>query len=313
MQAIVEQIGLAAKRRGGVLVVGEEGTGKQAAAHAVHLADPSSRAGRFVVVDCAALDAAELTVQLFGVAGRTDEDDLPARTVERLSAQSRIHDALGGTLYLRNIVDAPTRVQMRLARLLRDREATLVETGATIPLAVRCIAGAEPGIEAAVRDGRLRDDLYRRVSGFRIVMPRLGERRHDIAPLANCLTREICASRQVSAKVLSRAALALLAALPWRGNATELRAVLSSAVAGSDTAVVRLETVLAHVRLDGQGVVVSAGTLRQARTRFEREYISAILAQHRGRITEAAKVLGIQRTNLYRKMRSLSVTREQRS
>jgi DNA-binding NtrC family response regulator len=313
MQGVVEQIGQAAKRRGGVLIVGEEGTGKEAVARAIHAVDPASRQGRFVVIDCAGLEAAELTTLLFGIPARADEDDLPARSVERISTDSRLHEAIGGTLYLRNLAEAPTRVQIRLACMLRDREVTIVESGATVPLNMRCIASADPGIETAVRDGRLRDDLFRRVSGFRIAVPRLADRRQDIPALANAIAREICASRNTSSKVLSRAALSLFAALPWRGNASELRAVLASAIAGSDTSIVRLETVLVHVRLDGNTVMASAGTLRQARTRFEREYISAILAQHRGRITEAAKVLGIQRTNLYRKMRSLSVSRERRS
>jgi two-component system nitrogen regulation response regulator NtrX len=132
--------------------------------------------------------------------------------------------------------------------------------------------------------------------------------------LTNLFLREICASRRLTPKTLSRAALLVLAALPWRGNAAELLGVLESVVGQSDaSSVVRLDAVLAQVRLDGRGVNLGGGTLRQARAQFEREYISAILAQHRGRISPAAKVLGIQRTNLYRKMRSLSVNRERRA
>ena len=115
-------------------------------------------------------------------------------------------------------------------------------------------------------------------------------------------------------KTISRSALALISALPWRGNAVELRALLESIVAGLPAGRgIGLEDLLAQVRLDCGSVVFAAGgTLRQARTRFEREYIAAVLEQNQGRISDTAKALGIQRTNLYRKMRTLRVTRERR-
>jgi two-component system nitrogen regulation response regulator NtrX len=120
--------------------------------------------------------------------------------------------------------------------------------------------------------------------------------------------------RQVPPKTISRPALSLITALPWRGNAPELRALLESVVDGLQGGRgIGVEEVLAHVRLDGGPAVFSnGGTLKQARARFEREYIAAALEQHRGRISEAAKALGIQRTNLYRKMRSLRVVRTRR-
>jgi len=157
----------------------------------------------------------------------------------------------------------------------------------------------------------VRDDLFRRLSVIRIDMPALRNRHEDIPALANHFVREICAGRRVGAKTLSRAALSLIAALPWRGNANELRTLLEGAVASlADGRGIGIEDVLAHVRLDGGSVVfANGGTLRQARARFEREYITATLEQHHGRITDAAKSLGIQRTNLYRKMRSLRVNR----
>ena len=110
-------------------------------------------------------------------------------------------------------------------------------------------------------------------------------------------------------KTVSRAALSLISALPWPGNAVELRALLEAVVNGLQGGRgIGLEDLLAHVRLDGGSVgVAGGGTLKQARARFEREYIANILEQHHGRISDAAKALGIQRTNLYRKMRSLRV------
>ena len=125
---------------------------------------------------------------------------------------------------------------------------------------------------------------------------------------------EFCATMQVPPKTLSRPALAMVAALPWRGNAVELRALLEAVVAGQRGGRgIGLEDLLAHVKLDsGATVLATGGTLKQARSRFERDYIAAVLDHHHGRIGDAAKALGIQRTNLYRKMRSLSVARARR-
>src|SRR5207237_1308215 len=100
---------------------------------------------------------------------------------------------------------------------------------------VRPIAGVDVSFEDGARDGRVRDDLVRRLSVIRIDMPPLRNRREDIAVLANCFVREICGSRRLPPKTLSRSAISLLAALPWRGNATELRALLESVVESLDS------------------------------------------------------------------------------
>jgi two-component system nitrogen regulation response regulator NtrX len=173
------------------------------------------------------------------------------------------------------------------------------------------MAGVDHGFDTAVQDGRVREDLFRRLSVIRIDMPALRNRREDIPALANYFLREICAGLRLPPKTLSRSALSLLSALPWRGNAAELRRLLDVVVTGMQGGRgIGLDDVLAHVRLDGgAGLSPSGGTLKQARSRFEKEYIATVLEQHRGRISEAARTLGIQRTNLYRKMRSLKVTR----
>jgi two-component system nitrogen regulation response regulator NtrX len=177
------------------------------------------------------------------------------------------------------------------------------------------MAGAAPGFEIAVEDGRVREDLVRRLSVIRIEMPPLRNRREDIPALANYFLREKCASLRVPPKTLSRSALSLLSALPWRGNADEMRRLIDSIVTGIQGGRgIALDDVLAHVRLDGGAALFATGvTLKQARSRFEREYIGTVLEQHRGRIGDAARALGIQRTNLYRKMRSLKVARAKAS
>ena len=312
MNDVMAIVARAAAMRAGVLIRGEEGTGRQVVARAIHASGDGS--GPFIVVDCAACDADDLDTELFGATGRRSNEESGGRGLERVTKGSRLHEAAGGTLYLQNIAEAPTRVQARLARVLRDREAVLVETGAVIALDVRPMAAVDPGFETALQEGRVRDDLFRRLSVIRIDVPPLRSRREDIPALANYFVRQICGMLGVPPKTLSRPALALISALPWRGNAGELKTLLENVVTGLHGGRgIGLEDVLAHVRLDGGAAVSSkGGTLRQARSRFEREYIAAVLEQHHGRITEAAKALGIQRTNLYRKMRALRVTRDRR-
>jgi two-component system, NtrC family, nitrogen regulation response regulator NtrX len=291
-----------------VLICGDRGTGRETVARALHAAARPLRTGRFVRVDCGALDGERLGMDLFGVAARAEEH-LPARGLERVSRTSRLYDALGGTLYLRDLPEASTRVQRRLARILRDREAVLAESGEVITLDVRCIVGADPHLETALRDGSVQEELYRRISASRLDLPSLRQRREDIPALANYFVRQACTAQKLPQKVFSRSALVLLSALPWAGNVSELKTLMSTIVAGLTTRGIGGEDVLAHVRLDGGSVIVArGGTLRQARAQFEQQYIASILQQHRGRITQAAKALGIQRTNLYRKLRTLRVS-----
>ena len=316
MRDVMALIARAAGMRAGVLIRGEEGTGRQVAARAIHaLQHPGD--GAFVVVDCAACDGEELDAVLFGPTARQPNGDGSHGSggLERVSRQGRLHDARGGTIYLQNVAEAPTRVQARLARLLRDREAVVTETGEPVAFDVRPMAGVDPGFDSAVQDGRVHEDLFRRLSVIRIEMPPLRNRREDIPALANHFLREMCASLRVPPKTLSRSALSLISALPWRGNAAELRTLLGSIVTGMQGGRgIALEDILAHVQLDGgAGLFSSGGTLKQARSRFEKEYIASVLEQHRGRIRDAARTLGIQRTNLYRKMRALKVLRDPKS
>jgi len=313
MREVMTLVARAAAMRAGVMIRGEEGTGRQLAARAIH-AQQIGEAARFVAVDCAAHDGDELDAELFG-APAAAADEAATRGLERVSRNSRLHDALGGTLYLQNVTEAPARVQTRLARVLRDREAMLAETCEAVGFDIRPIAGVDSQFDAALQDGRVRDELFKRLSVIRIDMPPLRSRREDIPALANYFVREICANLRVPPKMLARPALSLISALPWRGNAGELKTMLEGVIHGSkDVPGIGLEDVLAFVRLDGGSVVFSnGGTLKQARVRFEREYIASVLEQHHGRMSEAARALGIQRTNLYRKMRSLRVTRDRKS
>jgi DNA-binding NtrC family response regulator len=156
----------------------------------------------------------------------------------------------------------------------------------------------------------MRADLYERLAHVRIDVPPLRRRREDIPVLAVLFLKRSCDAQSAALKGISRSALKLLAALPWSGNATELRTLVDTLVRSVDEPVIQLDDLLEHASFEAAAVRMDAGvSLRDAKARFERECISAVLARHHGRVGDAAKALGIQRTNLYRKVRQLQVVR----
>lgn len=310
MRRITELIKQAAGGRAGVCISGEPGSGRTLVARVIHGLGNHAGTRPFVTEDCAGDTPHELERRLFGlsVSGANGPGKAAPEPVGRGGA---LYLARGGTLLLRNLAEAPARLQARLARVFRDREAALAGSKrGSIELDIQPVATLDSGVDGAVADGRLRLDLFRQVAQVRIDMPALRRRREDIPLLAVQMLQQSCRALGVSDKSLSRAVIQVLTALPWSGNATELRALIDTLVQAADGPVIRLEDLLEHARLDGGADPVDAGaTLRDAKARFERDCISAVLARHHGRVPEAARALGIQRTNLYRKIRQLNVAR----
>ena len=310
MRKVVEVLPRIAPSRCPILLYGERGTGREMLARVIH-GNGRRPDAPFVTVDCSNATPQDLEHELFGLVSQRRVDGHEERRVlERISRNSRLVEASGGTLFLQNLTDMPIRVQAKLHRVLRDREAVLASDRSRIELDVRPVSTVEPGFETAVEEGRLRRDLYDRLSLIRLELPPLRQRREDVPFLANHFLKEICRAHGAPIKTLTRSALTLLAALPWRGNAPELRALLERLVLLMPHGSLRLEDVLSQVRLDGSEVASIGGTtLREARLRFERDYIAAVVRQHHGRMGDAAQALGIQRTNLYRKLRQLNVAK----
>ncbi len=309
MRGVMDLVQRAAAGRCGILVCGERGTGREMVARAIHAHGPNPDAP-FVKVDCSGPTPEDLELQLFGVLTKRSSAAPERRSLERIGNRCSLRDADGGILFLENVVELPARVQARLVRVLRDREVLVDDTAEPATLDVRPIAAVDSTIDSALEDGRLRPDLFERLALIRVDVPALRQRREDIPVLATHFLKELCRANGRPVKTLTRPALTLLAALPWRGNAPELRGLLERLILLVPHGLIRLEDVLAHTQLEG--AISPTGvdaTLRQARARFERDYIAAVLQHHHGRIAEAARVLGIQRTNLYRKMRRLNLTR----
>lgn len=311
MRAVMDLVRRAASGRCGMLISGERGTGREMIARAIH-AHGANAYAPFIKVDCSSPIPEDLEHQLFGMINKRPASGAPERrSLERIDRHSRLIDAAGGILFLENVVELPARVQARLVRILRDREVFLEDSREAIPLDVRPIASIDSSMGAAIEEGRLREDLHERLSLIRIDVPALRQRREDIPVLASLFLKEMCRENGKPVKTFTRSALTLLAALPWRGNAPELRGLVERLILLAPGGLIRLEDVLAHTQFEG--AVSPTGldaTLRQARAKFERDYIAAVLQHHHGRIADAAGVLGIQRTNLYRKMRRLNLLRQ---
>jgi len=304
MRYVMQEIMRAAERSVHVLLSGERGTGRETLARAIHARSRQSQ-GPFIALDCAKSSAHDLEAQLFGTTGH---GTVERRSLERVRRTAQLYLSRGGTLFLQNIVDLPARLQTRLVRVLRDGEVVIMDEGTRVELDHRVITAGDASFDAAVQDGRMLPDLHKRLNGLRVDVPALRDRRDDIPELAVHLMNGMCARANVPAKQLSDAAKSMLAALPWRGNGEELRRLLEVLIMRASTSTISLDDVLANVRLDGQATWFAVGgSLREARARFETEYIAAVVAHHHGRIPEAAKSLGIQRSNLYRKMRRLNV------
>jgi DNA-binding NtrC family response regulator len=312
MREVITQVAKAATSQAGLMLTGEPGTGRGLVARAIHAGSHNGSAP-FVALDCRALLPAEAEQALFGApagngaAGGGNGGTRGGSGVEIVHPGSLLHASRGGTLVFRNLDELPVRVQARLATLFRDREFRTRPNGGTQLFSVRPVAIVEPGFQALVDDGRVRPDLFRRFAEFQIQIPALRERRDDITALAQMFVAQACQVLNIETKVTDTAAQTVLAALPWHGNVREMKDLLESLVQATPEVTITLRTLLEHITLDApNGVHPALGaSLREARQRFEREYIAAVVAQHHGRIPDAAKSLGIQRTNLYRKLRAL--------
>lgn len=307
VRTVLRQMDTAAASRAGIIICGERGSGRQTLARAIHERGASGRA--FVSIDCRQIGSHELEREIFGLAGG-HSSDVERTRAEAIDRTGRLYEARNSTLFLRHPGEIPSRVQARLARIFRDGEAIDAATGESIRLNIRPIAAVDPPFTQVAQEGHLHGDLYQRLSTIAFELPPLRHRREDIPALAGHFLREACRAAALPDRRLTRQALQLLSALPWRGNVRELEELLRAVADTASGPSVRLEDILANLRFEANPITIAGRrTLQDARAQFEREYITAVLNQHRGRMAHAARVLGIQRANLYRKMRALGVNR----
>ncbi len=307
MRRIAEVIRLVAGRHCTVLITGETGTGKEVVARALHMASPR---GRFpmVAVNVAALPSALLEAELFGhVKG--------AFTGASQQRIGRCEQANRSTLFLDEIGDLPLDVQTKLLRFLQEREFQRVGSSETIRVDLRLIVAADVNLLERVRQGRFREDLYYRLNVVPITVPPLRERPEDIPLLANHFMVKTCLQEGIAQRRLAPAALARLRAYSWPGNVRQLENSVESAIAlsGDRELLVPSDFTFSGRPLPAspvQSIAVSESGLNFEQTveRIERQIIEEALRKARGNKTVAAGMLGLKRTTLSAKLRSLAAT-----
>lgn len=299
MRQVFKLIGQAAASDATVMILGETGTGKEMVACALHR--NGSRAQRpFIAVNCAAIPADLLESELFGhVKG--------AFTGAHSDRLGRFREAQGGTLFLDEIGDMSLVTQAKILRVLQERHVSPLGSSQSIPVDVRLVAATHRDLAAWIEEGYFREDLWYRLQVITIQLPPLRERPGDIVPMAEHFLRTAGGSQRACR--LSALAAQSLLDHPWPGNVRELRNAMQRAALLSKAAVIDVEALgLTAPALTGARLELDwEGSLEATVAIVEREMIVRALARARQNRTEAARLLGISRQQLYRKLEQLDL------
>jgi two-component system, NtrC family, nitrogen regulation response regulator NtrX len=309
IEQLREQIAMAAPTNGRVLIMGENGTGKELVARNIH-AMSRRRTAPFVEVNCAAIPEELIESELFGhVRG--------AFTGAVADRRGKFEAAHGGTIFLDEIGDMSLKTQAKVLRVLQEQVMEAVGGSTRIRVDARVLAATNKDLPSEIRGGRFREDLYFRLNVIPIYVAPLRERQEDIPLLADHFMAQMAREYGRRAKVFERDAVTLFQQYSWPGNVRELRNVVE-----------RLMIMVPGDRISSrdlafldQGIAPAAGPaktaplapLHDARDQFERDYILRALAQQHGNISRTAEVLGVERSNLYRKMRGFGIAPARKS
>ena len=299
-----EQIALAAPTNGRVLIQGENGTGKELVARSVHGLSRRS-AGPFVAVNCAAIPEELIESELFGhVRG--------AFTGAVSDHRGKFELADGGTIFLDEIGDMSLNTQAKVLRVLQEQVVESVGGRAGVEVDVRVVAATNKSLQREIQAGRFRDDLFYRLNVVPIFVPPLRDRREDIDRLSEHFLARYTSEYGHRAKTVDPGGRAMLRSYGWPGNVRELRNVIERVVimvpgpvvTAQDLGFLNTTSLRPEIPL---GQAQGPRRLHEARDRFERDYILHALTEQRGNITRTAVALGLERSNLYRKMRSFGI------
>jgi two-component system nitrogen regulation response regulator NtrX len=296
------EIAQAAPTSGRVLIFGENGTGKELVARAIH-ARSLRASGPFVEVNCAAIPEELIESELFGhVKG--------AFTGALATRKGKFELADGGTIFLDEIADMSLKTQAKVLRALQEQRIEPVGGAGSVAVDVRVIAATNKDLDEEIRKSRFREDLYFRLNVIPFHVPPLRERREDVPLLARHFMEVLSAEHGRRPRTITPEALAALSRLPWPGNVRELRNIIERLVimTPGDTIELRhlpsslLEGLPAGAAPSGEAPA-TPGTLARAREDFERRYILRRYRECGGNMSRTAEALGVERSNLYRKMK----------
>ena len=300
MKALRQQLALMAGTNGRVLIYGESGTGKELVAHAIHAMSPRDEEP-FIEVNCAAIPEELIESELFGhIKG--------SFTGAHEDKTGKFSKADGGTLFLDEVGDMSLRTQAKVLRALEEQRFEPVGAAKSAQVDVRVVAATNKHLEEEIERGNFREDLFYRLNVIPFVVPPLRDRREDIPLLADHFLREFTTAYGRKPKELTPEAYQLLMEHHWPGNVRELKNLIE-----------RIVILNPQVRVDARHIPLTAprrtverpmghfGSLQEVREAVEREYILKKLEEANGNVTRTAELLGLERSNLYRKMRTLGI------
>jgi two-component system, NtrC family, nitrogen regulation response regulator NtrX len=300
MKALRQQMTLMAGTNGRVLIYGESGTGKELVAHAIHALSPRANEA-FVEVNCAAIPEELIESELFG---HTKGSFATAHD----SKIGKFQKADGGSLFLDEVGDMSLRTQAKVLRALEEQRFEPVGAAEFVRVDVRVVAATNKNLDEEIERGNFREDLFYRLNVIPFHVPPLRDRREDIPLLAEHFLREFTTAYGRKPKELTPEAYQLLQEHHWPGNVRELKNLIE-----------RIVILNPQVRVDARHIPINPsrrppdrqvdrfGSLQEVREAAEREYILKKLEETNGNVTRTAEILGLERSNLYRKMKALGI------
>src|SRR5689334_858322 len=305
MQRVLETVAQVSDLPANILIEGESGTGKELIARAIH-AHSSRASGPFIAVNCAAIPETLLESELFGyVRG--------AFTDARKDRSGLFREANGGMIFLDEISELPLTLQSKLLRVLEDKEVRPLGANQAEKVDTRVLSASNRNLEDLVRTDKFRQDLYYRLNVIRIELPPLRHRGDDLPLLVQHFVEKFAAGAKRHVDGIEPEALAVLKNYDWPGNIRELEHTIERAVLLGKESRIALEDLPSNVVADGHSSVVLAQALTKQLTLrdLEREYVAKVLDATNGNKTEAAKILGVDRTTLYRKLEEYKLKDDQ--
>jgi two-component system nitrogen regulation response regulator NtrX len=302
LRQMIAKLGQANSR---VLISGPAGAGKETVARLIH-ADSSRARGEFVAIGAAGMAPERMDIELFGQEG---EGGRPAK----IGVFERAH---AGTLYLDEVADMPRETQSRILRVLVEQRFRRVDGDSDVQVDVRVVSSTSRDLREEIAAGRFREDLFHRLNVVPVNVPGLAERREDIPELVEYFITRICDATGMPRRSLADDALAALQVRAWPGNIRQLRNNVERMLilaAGAPAEPITAEMLPAEANISQQNVNLGAERiialpLREAREVFEREYLNAQMLRFSGNISRTAAFIGMERSALHRKLKSLGLT-----
>ncbi len=307
IRALLERIDKVAATPSRVLITGENGTGKELVARAMHRGSPLSRKP-FVEVNCAAIPSELIESELFGHM----KGSFTGAVADR---PGKFEQADGGTLFLDEIGDMALSAQAKVLRVLQDGVVTRIGGNKPVQVQVRVIAATNKDLEREIAEGRFREDLYYRLNVVPIEVPPLRERREDIEPLVVYFLQQFAQRDGLPRRGISDEALTRLSELEWAGNVRELRNTVERLVilaSGPNIAVSDVDRLVGKrvIESGGLGSLTDCRTFEEFKDAAERAFLLAKLRAFDWNVSETARALEMPRSNLYKKIERYALTRE---